>query len=291
MGLSRSGFYKWLKPRSDPSPAERLRVLVAAWAARIHAEHPSHGYRWINAYTKDKAKIDVSDEFVRRCCRKAGIRSRARHARWRPPMGEGVVYPRLLLKSLRIDGPMQVVVTDMTAFWAGGKYWELTWYMDLWNDEIVGWALSGKRGDPATYYEGMGQVEALKEKKYGGLELILHSDQGSVYSSRGFNEPLLSYSIAGSMSRAGTPADNAAMESVNGWAKEEMELDFRIKDSADVRKSVADYVKRFNEERPMWCLGYKTPKAYREGFEKGHPGYGSAEGAEVSPKAGKESKN
>ncbi len=37
----------------------------------------------------------------------------------------------------------------MTAFWVHGIYYELTLYMDLWNNEIVAHALSAKRGDSA----------------------------------------------------------------------------------------------------------------------------------------------
>ena len=42
-----------------------------------------------------------------------------------------------------------------------------------------------------------------------------------------------------------------------------MFVDFRIGDAEDVPAAVAGYVKFFNEERPMCCLGYMTPKQYR----------------------------
>jgi len=41
------------------------------------------------------------------------------------------VYPNLILAGLKIDGPMQCIVSDMTAFWLKGIYYELTLYMDL----------------------------------------------------------------------------------------------------------------------------------------------------------------
>ena len=73
------------------------------------------------------------------------------------------------------------------------------------------------------------------------------------------------------MSRVGTPTDNGAMESINGWAKAEMFVDFRIGESEDVPKAVADYIRFFNEERPMCCLGYLTPKQFREDYLKDNP--------------------
>ena len=50
-----------------------------------------------------------------------------------------------------------------------------------------------------------------------------------------------------------------------------MFVDFRIGDAEDVPAAVADYVKFFNEERPMCCLGYLTPKQFREGTLKENP--------------------
>ena len=46
------------------------------------------------------------------------------------------IFPNLLMSEMQIDGPLQCVVSDMTAFWVKGIYYELTLYMDLWNNEI-----------------------------------------------------------------------------------------------------------------------------------------------------------
>jgi transposase InsO family protein len=109
---------------------------------------------------------------------------------------------------------MQCIVSDMTAFYVKGVYYELTLYMDLWNNEIVSHSLSSRRGDRMTYISGLSDLLALKEQ-YPEHEMILRSDPGSVYSSKSFNELLPMYNITRSMSRAGTPTDNAAMEAIN----------------------------------------------------------------------------
>ena len=66
-------------------------------------------------------------------------------------------------------------------------YYELTLYMDLWNNEIVAHALSSKRGDRMTYLSGLDALVELK-KQYPQYTMILHSDQGAVYASKAFNE-------------------------------------------------------------------------------------------------------
>jgi len=68
------------------------------------------------------------------------------------------------------------------------------------------------------------------------------------------------------MSRAGTPTDNGAMESINGWVKEEMFNDFNIKDSDDLIQTVKEYIEFFNNEKTTYTLNYLTPKQYKDMF-------------------------
>ena len=114
-----------------------------------------------------------------------------------------------------------------------------------------------------TYINGLNDFIELKSK-YPDFETILHSDQGSVYASKKYNELLPANNIVHSMSRAGTPTDNAAMESINGWIKAELFTDFHITGERKVADEIADYIKFFNEERPAYSLNYLTPKQFRE---------------------------
>lgn len=65
-----------------------------------------------------------------------------------------------------------------------------------------------------------------------------------------YNELLPMYNITRSMSRAGTPTDNAAMEAINGWVKAELFTDLHITSADDVPGQVTEYIRFFNEERP-----------------------------------------
>ena len=59
---------------------------------------------------------------------------------------------------MKIDGPLQCVASDMTAFYVKGIYYELILYMDFWNNEILAHALSSKRGDRMTYINGLNDL-------------------------------------------------------------------------------------------------------------------------------------
>ena len=94
--------------------------------------------------------------------------------------------------------------------------------------------------------------------------MILHTDQGSVYASKSFNELLPLYHITHSMSRAGTPTDNGAMEAINGWIKTEIFTDLHLTDNERIDQEIADYIRFYNEERPAYALSYLTPRQYKE---------------------------
>jgi transposase InsO family protein len=101
------------------------------------------------------------------------------------------------------------------------------------------------------------------KRGYKNLETILHTDQGSVYSSISFNNILKPFFITRSMSRIGTPTDNPIIESKNGWLKNEMYIDFDINNYSTVQEFIEDVVKDNNEYRPSYALNYKTPIEYR----------------------------
>ena len=232
---------------------------------QYHLKYPTHGYRWLNAKIKLDLGLFMSDNYAQRCCAFAGIRRISKHCKYAKPGKKYKIYPNLLLADLAINQPYQVVVSDMTAFWVNNDYYELTLYMDLFNNEIVAYDVSTTKGDRTTYINGL--IELLEKKKeYKDLKMILHTDQGSIYSSKSFNELLPLYNITHSMSRAGTPTDNGAMESINGWLKEELFNDFKIKEKEDPIQCIENYIIFFNEQRPSYSLNYLTPKQFKEIF-------------------------
>ena len=278
MEINRSGFYKWQARRvaslsgAPPSQLEIKRAEARILFAKYHELYPSHGYRWLNAKIKlDYPDKNYSDQFAHRVCKYLGIKSTAKKvkrygkSKARKEMKQ---FPNLLLKELQPNAPLEIVVSDMTAFYVGPWYYELTLFMDLFNNEIIGYYLTNTRGNPEAYHQALRGVLKRKatEKE---LEMILHTDQGSVYASRKFNEKLPLYGIVHSMSKPGTPTENGAMEAINGWVKEELFTDFwqlKMKAGRDVDKVIADYIYYFNYERPAYALGYLTPIQYKQKY-------------------------
>ena len=223
--------------------------------------HRAHGYRWLAAFLRRKYGVIYSPGYVYRCRKYAGIMCESRHYRWNKPGSEALVYENLIGNRWNASRPMEILASDMTCFYAKGTYYELTLYFDTFNREIVGFGLTDRRGDVRPYFEGLRQV--LEKRKEQSDPTILHTDQGSVYSSGAFNELLSNHTIVHSMSRAGTPTDNPIDESLNGWIKDELFIDFNLRRCDDVLSLIRAYVDYYNNERPMCCLGYKTPCQFK----------------------------
>ena len=267
MNINRSGYYKWLSRRTNPSIREVNRIDACTIFEDYHNKFPSHGYRWLNAKIRLDLGIVYSDNYAHKICKFLNIKSRSKHfKRYGKKVNRELKdFPNYILAELNPSAPFQIVVSDMTAFWANKHYYELTLFMDLFNNEIIAYSLSNKRGDPNTYHNGLKKV-LLKKEEYKDFDTILHSDQGSVYSSKKFNESLHNYNIIHSMSKPGSPTENGAMEAINGWIKEELFIDFNINSSNNIFDEIDNYIYYFNHQRPQSALNYLTPIQFKRKF-------------------------
>src|SRR5699024_12427881 len=95
---------------------------------------------------------------------------------------------------------------------------------------------------------------------------ILHSDQGSVYTSYSYQTAVQKKGITMSMSRKGTPADNAPIESFHSCLKSETFYleELRQTTTAIVVKTVQEYIHYFNNTRIQLKLNNQSPVEYRK---------------------------
>ena len=167
---------------------------------------------------------------------------------------------------------MEIVVADCTMIYNNGKAYDWNYYLDVFNNEIVGSDIRLSKhgvGVPNHHAAYKSLLETKIKRGYENLETIVHSDQGTVYSSTAFNQMHNNYTIKRSMSRVGTPTDNPIIESLNGWIKNELYKDFNIYKADDINIAINDYINYFNTERLAYSLGYKNPIQYRteQGFK------------------------
>ena len=221
-----------------------------------------YGYRRVTAELRNRGFL-YNHKLVMKLMKQLGVSSKVRMKKYHSYKGEvGKIAPNLLERDFYAEKPNQKWVTDVTEFSLFGEKLYLSPILDLCSEDLVCYTLS----DRPTF----GMVTSMLEKAFetipNGTGLILHSDQGSVYSSKKYNELLPMYNILRSMSRAGTPTDNAAMEAINGWIKAELFADFHVTGEREVSAEVDEYIAFFNEQRPAYSLNYLTPQQYRERY-------------------------
>lgn len=269
MGVSRSGYYKWKKREKSERDIKREEMI--SLVAAVHEAHPSHGYRWTAAFIRINYGFEFSDNYIYKAFKYLEIKAETKHQVHYRPRKEKDKYPNLIFTTWdTVDRPRQVIVSDMTAFKFWYYYFEVTFYFDVFTKEILSWKIAERRGHRGQYIEGLKDVVELLK---GTTEpTVIHTDQGSVYASKAYNELIQETNIIRSMSRAGKPTDNPVNESLNGWIKEELYMDFKIdqcSNKEEFKETMERYVDFYNNKRPCFAIGYHTPVNYRKSFYKG----------------------
>ena len=266
MNVSKSGYYKWKNRQGKLNRYEQDRMLLTKLLTEQHQKHPSHGYHMLADDVFQVTGWVFSHNLAHKCCKEAGIHSKARKYRYKKKEAEeNVAFPNEVNGNWNATGPIQIIVSDMTIFKNKGKNWEWTLLVDTFNNEILAHQATPITGSNKPYYHCLEVLKKLAGNKNEEQtpQVVLHTDQGSVYSSQAFRQAHEHYNILRSMSKVGTPTDNAIIEALNGWIKEELYLDFGLETAEDVPKLLDEYVYYFNNRRPAAALGYKSPVQYK----------------------------
>ena len=101
---------------STPAPRTKALIENIQLFQEYHLKYPSHGYRWLNAKIHLDKGIKMYDPYAYKCCKTAGIKSKAKHYKYKKLGVPFKIFPNLLMSEMRIDDPLQCIVSDMTAF-------------------------------------------------------------------------------------------------------------------------------------------------------------------------------
>ncbi len=204
----------------------------------------------------------VCDLSVLRAMQRLHIQAKTRRTRPSPTVGvENPKFPNILNRQFGAEQPLTRIVTDITQFSYQKQMYHFVCYLDLFNNEILEWNV---RTDE-TMQLILPPLKRLLERKRmsNDCPMLLHSDQGSQYSSAGFHSLLKLYNVTQSMSRAGTPHDNAVMESVFGWFKEFLRAEYLNRSKEPIQLLLEKAVFEFNHFRPSFKLHYISPVQFR----------------------------
>jgi transposase len=202
--------------------------------------------------------IYISQNRVLRLMRQMGIKSiicpKYRHHNH--PVDD-VKRQNLLNRQFQADKPNQIWLTDITYIRTLKNGWTyLAVVLDMCTRKIIGYSYS-KNMTAELATDAL--IDACRKQGYP-KDVLLHSDQGSQYTSALFVQTATRLNMRLSYSAKGTPLDNSPMESFNSiLKKEEIYIDVYVDfESATIK--IFDFIEGFyNRNRIHSSIGFMSP--------------------------------
>lgn len=244
-GISRSGYYDFLKRLSQPVKNEEIITLIKEYREVCDK---TYGYLRMWRWLRDKHKIYRNPKTILKIMRENQLLSEIRRPRpWRN-MGEHLhKYENLLNRNFSAERPNSKWVTDISYIHTAQGILYLSIIRDLYDNSIVAYKTSNRQTVSLvldTIRLAMKQVN----KAVAG-ELQLHSDQGLQYTSQAYHDLTQEYGITPSMSRRGNCYDNAMAENFFGILKTECIYRHKLDTFAEANDRIDRFIHFFNHER------------------------------------------
>ena len=264
LSVQPSGFYAWLKAplsrraREDHRQTELIRT---AWndSAKIY------GYRKLHDDLMDMGETCCPNR-VARLAQLAGIRAQIGYKK-RPGKYCGkpsLAVDNTLDRQFDVEAPDKAWVTDITYIRTQEGFAYLAVVLDLFSRRVVGWAMQGRQTTNVVLQALLAAVWRRKPKN----RLLVHSDQGSQFTSMEWASFLKHHNLEPSMSRRGNCHDNAVAESFFNLLKRERIRRKVYRTRAEARQDVFDYIEMFyNPTRKHARNGMLSPVEFEQQFK------------------------
>lgn len=206
LGLCKQAYYAWRK--CPHSRRERENEKLLPLIRQIHENDPAFGYRFITDELKAMG-LAVNEKRVLRLCNINKIYSVIHKKGKRYSKVSLPAHDDLVRRDFSASDVNQLWLTDITEHnTLEGKLY-LCAIKDVYSNRIVGYSI-GSRAVADLVVEALDKAMLNRGYPKG---VVIHSDRGGQFRSHIIRSRLKQYEAKGSMGRAGTCADNAAMES------------------------------------------------------------------------------
>jgi len=263
LNVSPSGYYKWFtrKPSRHALEEKRLEIEIQAahkrtrgtfGSERLQHDLAAHGIKTgLCRIRRIRKKLGI-------CCKQTKKFKATTNSKHTLPVADN-----LLEQKFETINPNEIWVSDITYIPTDEGWLYCAAHKDLFNGEIVGYAL-GSRITKDLVIRSFLMAVRIKQPEPG---LIHHSDRGSQYCSSEYQKLLDRFGINVSMSRKGNCYDNAPMESFWGTMKNELVYHQRYATREQAIREITEYIEIFyNRQRRQKRLGYLSPAAYGRQF-------------------------
>jgi putative transposase len=256
LNVSSSGFYDWLN-RPVPPRSRRRVELAGAIHSIFEASGRTYGYRRVCAALV-RAGVMVDDDLVRRVMRSEGLVPVQVKRRFRLTVADRAArpVPDLVGRDFTSTVPGVKLVGDITRLDTGQGPLFLATVIDCFSKAVIGWSIDESHSARLV----CAALDTAARRVPIPTGAVFHSDRGSEYTSRDFEQTLTKHDIRQSVGRTGVCFDNAMAESFFGKLKTELahHRTWSTRDTA--RRDVIAFIEGFyNPLRLHSGLGYRTP--------------------------------
>jgi putative transposase len=262
--IERSGYYAWLKhPKSKRT--RRNEQLIATLKQLWMESGCVYGYRKLHDDLQEIG-IDCSLNKVARLCQQAGVRAQIGYKRRKGYYGgkPTVVADNHLERQFKVNQPNRVWVTDITYIRTYEGWLYLAVVIDLYSRQVVGWSMN-QRMTTGLVLDAL--LMAVWRRK-PAQQVLVHSDQGSQYTSGEWQSFLDANNLKSSMSRRGNCHDNAVAESFFQLLKRERIRRRIYKTRREAKEDIFNYIEMFyNSTRKHGTNGLLSPQQYEDRFK------------------------
>jgi putative transposase len=260
LDVSKSGYYAWKNRKPSARNQEEERIKVAIKAAHERGRG-TYGPEKIQDELLDVEQMEVGLNRIKRLRRQMKIRCKQvkKYKATTDSSHNLPVAPNLLDQDFAVSGPNKAWVADITYVATEEGWLYLAAIKDLWNREIVGYAMSHRMTQDLV---GRALFQAVAKRRPGD-GLIHHSDRGSQYCSGSYQKLMRQFKMNPSMSRKGNCWDNAPMESFFGTLKTELVHHRKYRTRQEAAAEIREYIEVFyNRQRRHASLGNLSPAVY-----------------------------
>lgn len=241
LNVHASGYYAWrAEPQSQRAKDDQrvLGLIKHSWLE----SGAVYGYRKVHDDLRELGEA-CGKHRVARLMRAEGLRSQTGYRR-RPGRYGGkppVAAPNHLAQQFNVTEPNKVWVTDITYIRTYEGWLYLAVVIDLFSRQVIGWSMKPQMTTDLAIDALLMAVWRRKPQQ----EVMIHSDQGSQFSSSDWQSFLKANNLLGSMSRRGNCHDNAVAESFFQLLKRERIRRKIYGTRQEARSDVFDYIEMF----------------------------------------------